>query len=94
MTDMNNSIIVDVINPRFKKQIRKTKTNLKIDEKLILVELISLVNSTENNSQNFLIFCFANHLTFKVFENNCTKRFFKTNFKIGNKYIIRIKSKT
>lgn len=94
MTDMNNSIIVDVINPRFKKQIRKTKTNLKIDEKLILVELISLVNSTENNSQNFLIFCFANHLAFKVFENNCTKRFFKTNFKIGNKYIIRIKSKT
>lgn len=89
----NNLIIMDIINPRFKKQMRKTKTNLKVKEKLILVELISLVNSANNNGQNFFIFCFSNHLTFKVFENNCTKRFFKTSFKIGNKYIIRVSQK-
>ena len=90
---MNNSIILDIINPRFKKQMRKTKTSLKVNEKLILVELISLVNSTNNNGQNFLIFCFSDHLLFKVFENNCTEHYFKTSFKIGNKYIIRVGQK-
>ena len=89
----NNLIIMDIINPRFKKQMRKTKTSLKVNEKFILVELISLVNSANNNGQNFLIFCFANHLAFKVFENNCTKHFFKNNFRIGNKYIIRVSQK-